>query len=304
MFIARIKFKVQPVSSYETNKVFELYKSGDISCKYRYTKDDSFEFILGNFEDKEVAFSEGKILYTALLYLLNLEKLPFELDVMNFEEQISLFGGHLHQNTREVEPEKYYYSNHDFYNDYFGLEIFEVTKDFFEEYQESFHHIYGTLLGNTNHKYHFDWLPNIKIDYNDDSYRIFKILELLNKEDEISIKILILSMAFETISNMETKYIIEKCKETESLSDFDKYYVESIIQSEKELSVMKKCNLFIEKYSKDYKKDKKIFGELYGLRCKISHGEQLSNKDNEYTKFFNAHQLFLSLFKQKFRIVE
>lgn len=306
MYVARIKFSVEPLTSYEVGKVYELYSHKEIRCLYRYTKDNYFEFVLGNFDDKEKAFEEGKRLYSSLLFLLNCECVTFDLDVLDFDkENICSQGKHLSTKPIGVEPDKFYFSNHNFNNNYNGLEIFEIENDFFREYDcdEWLNKIiYVECLDTLDYKFNFDELKHIRIQYNEKSRRILELLRLVHKENDILIKILILSMAFEATASMELQEKIDKCNSSSTLNKQDKVYIEKMMASEKDLSVRKKCHLFIEMYadSKAYEKDKTVFNKFYDLRSKITHGEEISNKTDAYNIFSPAYNLFLKLFRKKF----
>lgn len=307
MFVAKVKFKVQAVNSYTIGEICTLFEKDSIYCKYRYNKNDTFEFVLGLFEDKHIAFEYGKRLYATLLILLHIEQLPFKLPTFDFDKnEMSLTGCHLNQNGIGEEPDKFYFSNKTFFNNCEGLEIFEVENDFFEEYDsyEFFNKSPLTLITScsTNHKYDFEMLKNIQIQYNEDSYRIFKVLELYETERETSIQSLLLCVAFETMANMEIRDIKNKYNKSKELDEFDKKFLDEFIELEKEQSVMKKCRILIKKYSKTPKKDNQVFKELYNIRSIVTHGELLPTEINLYQIVHNAKALFFRLFIAKFKV--
>ncbi len=304
MYIARIKFKVQPIDSYTPYELYTLYTEGEIYCKYRYTKDNCFEFFLGDFVNKEVAFEKGKILYSSLLYLLSLEEYPYNLEVLNFDGQVKIGGHHLNQRGIGIEPDKFYFSNKFFFNNYYGLEIFEFETDFFKEYNDSDFNqqISFELSCRNDYKYRFELLQKIKIPYNENCYRIYKILELFNQTDDTNIKILILSIAFETLAGIELEEIKTKSKSSSLLEEFDCTYIDKFFQTQKKESIVKTCNLLIEKYSTEFQKDKKIFKEFYNIRSLITHGSQIPKDINAFDILQKAKSLFLKIFKIKFNL--
>lgn len=303
MFVARVKFAVDNLDSYEIGKIVTLYtEDNGVTCRYRYNKGSFFEFVIGNYGTKELAFEKGKILYSAILYLLNSERLPYNLDVIDFNNDVD--WGHLKRTLDKEEPEQYL-SNHYFFNNDFGFEVYEVENDFFIEYDndERFNrNIMFDLSMITNHNYNFERIKDIKIDYSDNTYRIYRLLELINAEPDRTIQVLLLSVAFETLSNIELRDVINTYNQIDDLSSLDKHYLDEFLESEKELSVTKKCQLCIEKYSAEYSKDRKIFKNFYNLRSRITHGEKISRDMFQSGNYNNAFKLFLKLFRAKFTI--
>ncbi len=299
MFVARIKFNVQPVNSYKIGDVYTLYEKNNLKCVYRYNEDDSFEFVLGNFVNQNDAFEKGKQLYIALLYLLNIEQYPFDLKVIDFEEQKS----HLTQRMKSLEPNQFYFSNHDYFNNYNGLEIFEIEKDFFNEYdrdQNFQQSIYADITFSTNHKYKFEHLKDLNISFCEESIRILKLYELYRHAHDLSIQAMIISIIFETMANMEIRELINKCERSQNFDEKDKTFFEELVSFEKENSVIKKCNLLIQKYSQSYNSDKKVFSDCYKLRSKVSHGEQINDESKTFATIQKSLGLSLKIFKNKF----
>lgn len=303
MFVARVKFAVDNIDSYEIGKIVTLYtEDNGVTCRYRYNKGSFFEFVIGNYETKELAFEKGKILYSAILYLLNVEVLPYNLAVINLNDNSQL--PYINRVQNKEEP-KEFLSNHQFFNNDFRFEVYEIKKDFFEEYDsdERFNRdITFKVSVITNHNYGFERLKDIKIDYSDDTYRIYRLLELINSEPDQTIQVLLLSVAFETLSNIELRDVINAYNQIDELSSLDKHYLDKFLESEKELSVTKKCRLCIEKYSTDYSYDKKIFNNFYDLRSRIIHGDKVSRDMFQAGNYNKAFNLFLKLFKAKFTI--
>lgn len=306
MFVARIKFEIGDLNSYCKNKIYTLYKNDDVSCKYRYDG-NCFEFVLGLFNNREKAFENGKVLYSSLIYLLNFEYNNFELPAMDFKinPMIVVPYSHFVQDKHRKEPSPFYYSNKFYYNNYNGLEIFEVEKDFFSEYDSAstFRNPY-TLIGrlsSSDHIFKFDTLKEFKIKYNEDCFTIYKVLELFNKELEYTIRSVLLCIAYETLANIEIREIKEKFNKTDDLNDKEKSFLNQFIENERKDNVRKKCRLLIKKYSNSYEKDKKTFNQLYDIRSNVVHGEIVNNK-NIYSIVYDSKILFLKLFREKYKI--
>lgn len=304
MFVARVKFEIQTNDFYESDKIYFLYENAGVRCTYRLIDEDTFEFVLSSFDSKEEAFEKGKILYSNLIFLLNRDLNSFYLEIKDFsQERLCSSGKHLNRRVGQEgeEPDKFYYSNQKFFNNNNCLEIFEIKKDFYEEYDAILkERIKTELVHISDHNYHFEKLQKLNIPYSQDVYNIYKILDLCNKEDEISIKILILSIAIETMANFELSDVLKRCEESANLDDKDNKYLKEFTDTEKELSVKKKCRLFIQRYAEHETKALKTFNNLYNLRSAFTHGNDISKRDDVYKTFFDGKNLILDLLKAKY----
>lgn len=296
-YVARIKFVVQPVNSYKIGEVYSLVENNRY-IRYRYTADNTFEFVYGNFKSYDEAFEYGKKLYFNLLYLLNLEGLYFELSALNFlQERVFSDGNHANRKQGKEEPEKFYYSNHNFFNNYNGLEIFSMENDdFFDEYDKdrNFNEkMTFEIEYCTDHKYNFDLLTNLNSTYDQDAYMIFSKLNKINKEEEPIIKLVLLSIAYENFAEIVGRFISQK-KERNENEDALMWAIK--LQCSKEKCRRAIC-LFSDK--KDKQDADKTLNEMYSLRSSFAHGNAFAEKDEGkiLQVYHKARKLYLHLIK-------
>ena len=301
-YSARIKLQVELNSAYQNGKIIELFKHNSYVCRYRYKessnlrKHGTFEFVYGNFNNKEEAFIEGKKLYFNLLYLMNIERLPFNLQPIDFNvKKLRSNSSHLVRKSGADDSDQFYFCNHDVYNNYFGLEVYEINRDFFEEYDsdECFckELITTDITLVQDHVYNFDMLKELTIEYDNDSYKIFEMLEKTNNEDNILIKLLLLSICYERLAEIVCNFY----KQKGNPSDKELQFIEICEKEE----VDKKCRELVKEYKGEYysnKKAKKIFHDMYDIRCKFAHGTRFDEK-NILETYLEAQKLFLISFK-------
>jgi len=312
MYLARIKISWGENNRndyYEYDKWYDLFEYNDKICRWRMKSNGIFEFAIGIYENRVEALEDGKMLYFNILYELHRNYYGFKLGDDRYITNV--FCKDRGYTLSEFKKnEEWFFSTKEYRANFLGLGIFEIDNDF-EDY-DKYYSLSGAISIQCINNEPFNFLKSItnlnhNYKYSKKSQEIFNLVRLSEQADEKT-KILLLCEALERMGEYKDREkeeieVLEKCInfiEESSLTTNQKEPLKNMLRQSKKISSKNKCKILIEKYSLcEYKQFNKmeIFNEVYKLRGKIIHGEELED-DTDYSCGYYLKIIVLDVLKE------
>ena len=311
MWFPRVRIKILASIEnhfYEPNKWNSITNyNNDKKILFRYRKDDSLEFIIDGYDNKQEALKNGKILFSNILLYGYKSFFDFKMGDASYMTKMFHEGkGYTSEDFRN--NEEWFFNTKKDSADFLGLSIYEAQDiEDLDTYKTIHIETKGILDEDIDI---IKWMKNIEYDitYTEENQKIFHMFKLVEYSDT-NTQILLLCqileiMGINTDKSEKIKHIIDDLKaiiDSKDISDSEKESLKGGLENLKQESSRKKINSLLNKYcKKDYKlfNKNKLVNECYKLRSLIIHGEIIEETNDALDKAWKLKEVVLDTFTE------